>query len=289
MALAHEMDDRGIVSRIQALGGQLTGTEQLLVARLLAAPREISLGTSADFAQRAGAHEATTSRFVRKLGFRNYAAFRDALRAEFLHGAEPAERMSATLQISGGNLLDGLIGQEIAALSAILDHIDQTRIARAAELIDRPRQFIFAHGNATALAVMVERRLRRMGFLPVLLTGGPRDLAEQAVGIGAGDAVILFAFRRQPRSYATLLHVAREQGAATLAISDAIGPALSPAPDLLLAAPRAGDDDSFQTLNVPMLLCNALILALGNRRQPDGLSALTRLGELIRRFDLRDE
>lgn len=281
-------DGREIVTRIQAVSAQLTQTEQRLVAALIAAPREVALGSSAEFAAKADAHEATTSRFARKLGFANYAAFRGALQREYLQAPDPAARISATLAQTGGQMLAGLIAAESAALAALADHLDEAALHRAAQLLDRPRLFIFAQGNATVLAAMMERRLRRMGIQPVLLTGSARDLAEQAVGIGAGDTALLFAFRRQPRLYAPLMEILRQQGAATLAVSDTLGPSLTPSPDQLLAAPRSGAEGAFQTLTVPMLICNALILALSAARKDGALDMLGRLGTLIDRFDIHE-
>ncbi|MFN3615490.1 MAG: MurR/RpiR family transcriptional regulator [Rubrimonas sp.] len=275
----------GIVERIRAVSDQLTPTEQRLVAALIAAPHKIALGSAADFAARACAHEATTSRFVRKLGFANYAEFRTALQQEWLGRADSAARLSATLEQAGGHILERLIASESAGILAIAHHVDEARLDRAAELLDRPRLFIFAQGNATVLAEMMQRRLRRMSVLPILLTGSARDIAELAVTIGPEDAVLLLAFRRQPRLYAPLMASLRERGAATLAISDALGPALSPAPDLLLAAPRNDNEWAFQTLTAPMLICNALVLALGARMKDGALASLDRLDRLIRSLE----
>jgi DNA-binding MurR/RpiR family transcriptional regulator len=277
--------EQGIVARIRAVSGALTPTEQRLVAVLLAAPAEIAVAASADFAARAQAHEATTSRFARKLGFESYAAFRAALQREWVRRPDPAARLSATLDLAGGRILGGLIAAEAQALAAVGDHLDDAALARAAALIDRPRLFLFAQGNATALAALLERRLRAMGVMVAMMTGGARDIAEQAVGAGPADAAVLLVFRRQPRVYAPLATALREAGVATLAISDALGPALSPAPDLLLSAPRGGADTGFQTLTVPMLICNALVLTLGARRRDGALATLGRLGALIDRLD----
>lgn len=275
----------GVVARIQAMSAQLTQTEQRLVAALIADPRAVALGSSAEFAARASAHEATTSRFARKLGFASYAAFRSELQRDYIQRPDPAARVSATLEQAGGQLLAGLVAAETAALAALGDHLDEAAIQRAAALIDRPRLFLFAQGNATVLAMMMERRLRRMGMQPVMMTGSTRDVAEQAVGMGPADAALIFAFRRQPRLYAPLMEVVRATGAAALVVSDSLGPALSPAPDLLLAAPRSGGEGGFQTLTVPMLICNALILGLSARRKDGALETLDRLGGLIERFE----
>lgn len=278
--------EKPLIERVQAVAGELTATEQRLISELLKAPREVAIGTSSEFAARLGVHEATTSRLARKLGFSSYAEFRDDLRREFLKVADPAERISATLNDARTQgFLPLLVASEMAALSAIGDHITDARILEAAEVLDRRRVFIYGHGNAEALSVLMERRLRRLGIDSHPLAGSPRDLAERMLTLSADDALLLFAFRRQPPDYARLMAVAGEVGATTLVISGTVGPSLTPSPDVLLAAPRAGMPDSFQTLTVPMAICNAVILALAARRGSEALDKLDRLGSLIAGFE----
>lgn len=277
---------KAVVERIQAVAGSLTATEQKLISELMRAPREVAIGTSSEFAARLGVHEATTSRLARKLGFASYGEFRDELRREFLKVADPAERISATLNDARAQgFLPLLVASELAALTAMTDHISDARILEAAENLDRCRVFIYGHGNAEVLSVLMERRLRRLGIDSHPLSGSPRDLAEQMLTLSADDALLVFAFRRQPPDYARLMQVATETKAKTVVISGAIGPSLTPSPDVLLSAPRAGMPDSFQTLTVPMAICNAVILALAERRGPEALATLDRLGELIARFE----
>lgn len=277
---------KAMIERVQAVAGSLTSTEQKLISELMRAPREVAIGTSSEFAARLGVHEATTSRLARKLGFASYGEFRDELRREFLKVADPAERISATLNDARAKgFLPLLVASELAALTAMTDHISDARILEAAEKLDCRRVFIYGHGNAEVLSVLMERRLRRLGIDSHPLSGSPRDLAEQMLTLSADDALLVFAFRRQPPDYERLMRVATETQATTVVISGTIGPALSPSPDVLLSAPRAGMPDSFQTLTVPMAICNAIILALAERRGPEALATLDRLGELIARFE----
>ncbi len=277
---------KALVERIQAVAGRLTSTEQKLISELMRVPREVAIGTSSEFAARLGVHEATTSRLARKLGFASYAEFRDELRREYLKVADPAERISATLSDARSQgFLPLLVASELSALTAMTDHISDARILEAAEKLDCRRVFIYGHGNAEVLSVLMERRLRRLGIDSHPLSGNPRDLAEQMLTLSADDALLLFAFRRQPPDYERLMQVATETKARTVVISGTVGPSLTPNPDVLLSAPRAGMPDSFQTLTVPMAICNAIILALAERRGPDALATLDRLGDLIARFE----
>jgi len=82
-----------------------------------------------------------------------------------------------------------------------------------------------------------------------------------------------------------LIDCANEAGAKTIVIADTVGPTLSPQPDILLSVPRSGDPDAFQTLTVPMTLCNAIIVAAGALDEGKALQALEQLGTLIERFE----
>lgn len=275
-----------LIDRVQAVAENLTTTEQRLISELLRAPHAVAIGTSSEFAARLGVHEATTSRLARKLGFSSYSQFRDELRREFLKVADPAERISATLNDARNHgFLPLLVESELAALKAMTDHVTDAKILEAAEKLDRRRVFIHGHGNAEALAVLMERRLRRLGIDSHPLTGSRRDLAEQMLTLSGDDALLLFAFRRQPPDYVRLMDVATEVGASTVVVAGTVGASLTPRPQVLLSAPRAGMPDSFQTLTVPMTICNAINLALAARRGGEALSKLDRLGDLISRFE----
>lgn len=276
-----------IVTLVQSVADTLTPSERMLVKEVMARPREIALSTAGELAERAGVHEATASRLARKLGFDTYADFRDAIRDEFIVQTDPAVRMRNTLAQSRGNsLLGGLIAQEIEALTHLPDYIGDDRLKAAArQLTDRRKVFIFARGNAESLAVLMERRLRRMAIDAVLLSGDNRDVAERLLALNADDALLAFAFRRQPRHYAAVIEHARKVGAFTLAIAGSIGPALTPAADMLLSAPRSGTADGFQTLTVPMAICNGLILQMAETAERRSLVRLEELGRLISTFE----
>lgn len=277
--MAQVMD---LMARIRERSVDLTQSEERLVGELIRAPRDVALLSAAAFAERAGLHEATSSRLARKLGYASYADFRRAMQQTYL-GGDPATRMASTLAEAGEDPLRHLIAQEVASLERLTDHVSTAQVATAAAVLDGRRVFLFAHGNASVLALQAERRLRRMGVDVRMLSGSARDLAEGALGIAEGDAVLCFAFRRQPPGYAALIERASAVRARSLVIADEVGPMLRPAPEVVLAAPRTGVSDGFQTLGVPMVILNALILAVGQCGA--ALGPLSELGSLIARFE----
>ncbi|MEM7025262.1 MAG: MurR/RpiR family transcriptional regulator [Pseudomonadota bacterium] len=266
---------------------RLTPAEQRMVREIVAQPRNAALGTAADLAAMVGVHEATASRLARKLGFETYARFRNALRDEFVARTDSALRMRTTLDDArGSDVLSQLVDREIAALDRITDHIKVEQIEAAATTIHDARTvFMFARGNAQALAVMMERRLQRFGKTAFRLIGDGRDLAEQLLALKPSDVLLAFAFRRQPHLYQLVLERAHEVGATTVAIAGTIGPTLRPAADQLLSAPRSGRAEGFQSLIVPMTICNALVLQIAKHDEKNSLRTLETLGDLIRRFE----
>jgi DNA-binding MurR/RpiR family transcriptional regulator len=280
-------DAMSVLERVKDAADSLTPAEQLLIKQVIASPRDIALGTASDLAHRIGVHEATASRLAKKLGYANYAGFRTAIQEEFIVRTDPATRVRNTLaQTSPAGLLTDLVSREVEALAGLQRYVDDASILAAANaLLTARRIFIFARGNAEALAVLIERRLRRMGRDTVVLQGEGRDLAEQVLGMSAEDAIVGFAFRRQPTHYAALMNHARSRGAASVVISGSVGPSLVPAADHLLFAPRAGSQDSFQTLTVPMAICNALVLCMAKEDPKASLHHLETLGQLIDTFD----
>jgi DNA-binding MurR/RpiR family transcriptional regulator len=282
-----ETMQRRFADSVQDQAEALTPSERMLVTSVLAEPRAAALATVTELARGAGVHEATVSRLARKLGFDGYAAFRSALQNEFIPTEEASSRLKRTIDQSGdGGVLGGLVAREIAALSRVGAHVTDTVIADvSARLMAARRIYIFGRGNAEVLALMMAKRFRRFGRDVHEVAGDARDLAEGVLGMGAGDVLLAYAFRRQPRVYAGLIGHARSVGAQTIVIAGASGVFLSPAPDTLLSAPRGGDAQSFQTLTVPMAISNAIVIAAGVAGAKGALQTLDSLGALIKRFE----
>lgn len=251
---------------------------------MLANPTESAFLSAAELSKRAGVHQASAVRLAQKLGFAGYPELRNALQAELVSASEPAERVRKRLSQMENDILGQLVASEAEALLALPRHVPQAQLEAAARLlIGAQRVFLFARGHATALLDLTDRRLRRSGFDTRPLPFEGRDLAEHLITLGPSDVVLAFAFHRAPPGLKPLLAHAAQVGAATLLVSDLLGPLVRPQPSLLLAAPR-GEEEEFQTLSVPMALVNALVLTIARLDDNRSLRALDRSADLIERF-----
>lgn len=283
-------------TKVQQYPGRFSAADELLVKELIAHPVEASYLTASELARRVNVHEATAVRLAKKLGYRGYPELRAALQAEVLpelqrdHSAEgdpspPAERVRRRLAaLEGQSILGGLVLDELAALQELASRVSQAQIEAAARLLaDARRVFLFGRGHATTLVELMERRLRRAGVATVDLRAQGRDLAEHLIDLRRDDLVFAFAFRVQPPELRPLLLRAADAGTPTLLLADSVGPLVRPRPQLLIHARRGATGD-YQTLTVPMVICDALLLTLSRLDGGRTLEALDRLDALTRLF-----
>lgn len=263
----------------------LTAAEQRVVRELLANPTEAAFLSATGLAERGSVHPATVVRLAQKLGFSGYPGLKAELQGEVLNPSHPAERLRHRLEhVKQGSILADIIDSELTALHQLADQDPEAEINAAAQALMGARQvFLFAQGNATTLVELMDRRLRRSEFRTLILRQQGRDLAEHALALGPEDVVLAFAFHSVPTGLTPLLQHTARIGAASILVTDILGPLVTPRPDIVIAAKR-GLAEEYLTLTVPMAICNALILTIAQLDQGRSLKALGRLAELTGKF-----
>lgn len=272
--------------RVQEQRSRLTQGDRTLLDEILAHPAEAPLWRGEDLARRAGVHPAAATRLAQRLGYGGYLQLREDLRADHNRRLLGSGDRFRTEQRGRGEqgTLDALVDSELHSLAAIARHVDQQQIDDAADRIVAARRvFVFGRGNATILAELLDRRLRRFGIPTVNLTGSGRDVAERIVPMQEDDLLLAVAFRRAPRDLGPLLGRTGAVGATSLLVTDTLH-LLEPAPSRVLSAPR-GDQQGFASLAVPMTIVNAVVLAIAERHPDVTLPALDRLDDLLTTFD----
>jgi DNA-binding MurR/RpiR family transcriptional regulator len=276
-----------LLARIRDSSERLTASDRRIIEVLLGQQDEAVFLSAAQLGERAQVHETTATRLAQKLGFSGYPELRAQLQKEVMEGQDAAARMRRSVsKVADGSYLADLVQSEIAALEQLTRSIDQSGVDRASDMIVAARKvFIFAQGHATAVSAFLQRRLDRFGMTTVMLTGRGRDIAERLTSLGAGDLVLVLAFRKQPTDYAAVVGHAAQVGAATLLISDLAGPTMTPPAGHLLAASRGRSGTEFQTPIVPMTIVNAILLTIAGRHEQQVVPKLEELADLFSRFE----
>jgi DNA-binding MurR/RpiR family transcriptional regulator len=273
------MDYKDLLSRRNL---QLTSTETKMVGVLLSNPTLAPYYSATKLAEEAGVCPSAAVRFAKRLGYTGYAQFREALLSETIKASEPVKRMTKRLEKSDSNeILAKLVEDEILALSEIKNYINQDQIEMVAQTLSVARcVYIFAQGNSIALQDMLDRRLRRAGLQTVLLSGQCREIAEGLLAVQRTDVLLAFAFHAEPPGLAITYEEFKNVRARTIMISDSkrnLNPYKS---SLQLIAPR-GEESEFQSLTIPMAICNAVVLTLAKLDGGKTLKSLERLGTII--------
>ncbi len=164
---------------------------------------ELSYYGIIDLAQKAKVSKATIGRYLNKLGYTGYAAFKHALKQELLaHDVvTPIDAIKAKSQVESTNTKDevrryiGNVSQLIDQFSADLD-IDE--LEKLAKLIADKSRTIYVVGPASsrALAIHFSTLLKYSRSDVVLLPLDKGELPKALLGVKQSDALIAFSYYR---------------------------------------------------------------------------------------------
>ncbi|OZI26352.1 hypothetical protein CAL26_03200 [Bordetella genomosp. 9] len=257
----------------------LTGSDRKLVDVLLADTTVGSFMPAHKIAERAGVHPSTAGRLARKLGFDSYRAMREAMVFELDASARVRKRID---NATGSTLLESVIAGEIAALGRLMEQVTQKEIAAATNALRRARRIIvIGESHAGSLAELFARRLKRSGYHAVGLSHADWQAADEFISLTDKDLVFGMIFRHDSPGVARALKLARDTGAGSILLTDLTLPVEA----RLTITARRGEPGEFQSLTVPMAICNTLILELTRVDRGRSMEALARLEDLRVSFE----
>jgi DNA-binding MurR/RpiR family transcriptional regulator len=260
-------DDRPIAARINAIWDGLTASEKRLADVVVEAQGDLSAFTASELAERAGISNATAARFFRRLGYDSYNHARRAARVARDWGSPLYELTGiGERRLAAGNF--GLhVAQDLQNLARTAEMLSPEALAAAVELMVRARRlWVLGFRNSTALAGYARGLLAHVRPDVHLLPLAGQTLAEDLVGIGPEDVLLVIGFRRRPNLLREILGMAREAGAATVLICDLSANRTAQLASVTLRCHNRGHSlfDSYAApMSVINYLCSATGLALG--------------------------
>jgi DNA-binding MurR/RpiR family transcriptional regulator len=261
----------------------LTTSDLRLVDVLLLDKTEGSFLPAHEIAERAGVHPSTAGRLARKLGFESYRAMREELRNALLSDLDASKRVRKRVdRAAGQTLLQSVIDGEIRALSALASQVDQATLDHTTRRLGAARRIIvMGESHASSLAEVFARRLKRSGYRAMALSHMDWEAADELIGLTGDDLLFGMVFRHESPGIERAFGVAAEAGAPTILLTDRAAPLDA---GIVMTVCR-GDAGEFQSLTVPMAVCNTLILELSRADKGHSLEALGQFETLRRSFD----
>lgn len=271
-----------IEQRIHAHYAGLSPQEQRAADLILDHLDDLALYSSAELAQMSGVSRATLSRLYRHLGFESFTELRETARTLRQRGVP----LGADADPELGRHLE----QELANLRKVLDPAGEDRRARAVRALAEARSvLVIGLRNSYPVALHLKQQLQqaRDGVRLAPLPG--QTLGEELVGVGEGDVVVLFGFRRRPQGFERLVDVCTAGGAQTVLVADSTARRHAAAVDLWIECPLdgVGPFDSYAAaMSLVSVLADGVLAAAG----PEGRRRVGRTAELyeeLEELDLR--
>ncbi|MGH4023568.1 MAG: MurR/RpiR family transcriptional regulator [Pseudonocardiaceae bacterium] len=236
--------------------------------------------SAAEIAERLGTSDATVVRTAQALGYRGLADLKRALRDDD-EGGEPTPhtRLSATLRhaTDPAEVFEHVVDVHRAAVDLARERIRTLFPAAVGLLAPAERIVLSGTGPSAAVAEYAAVLLGRIGRPAVTITATGVGVADQALSLRRGDALVLLAYTRLHTHAGVLLDTARRRRVPTVLITDVLTGL--DGVDLVLTCPRGLPAES-SSHAVTVLLLDALVIALAATDRPRATTALRELNRL---------
>lgn len=187
----------------------------------------------------AGISLATANRFAHALGFDGYAAFRNAMVADFASSLAPVEKMRSEVQknSSSAEIIEAALSNDIRNIEATRQALVPAHCDQVVEMVlQADRVFVVGFGASAFLAGIMVHGLEP--FCRTVLSGanlgGPSQTGRQFFKLDQRDVVIALAYPRYATDTVRLARRAVEKGAKLIAFTDSPHSPLAPLADVTM-------------------------------------------------------
>jgi DNA-binding MurR/RpiR family transcriptional regulator len=185
---------------------------------------------------RAEVSVGTVVRFAKRLGYKGFSEFRDALR-EACHarsGDAELEQMAVPTDVFG--TLAEVTRRDGENLKRLIQMVDQDMLTSAATLLENARhRVILGRGVSHVMSLTLAFYLTQAG-LPCI-AAIPSDFSNQVANLGSRDLLVVLSFSPYSRESVDSAMFAKESGIPVLAFSDRPDSPLKPFADILIPVP----------------------------------------------------
>lgn len=262
---------RDILSVIQNRMSSFSKGQKLIARFILESYDKAAFMTASKLGKTVNVSESTVVRFAAELGYDGYPSMQKALQEMIRNKLTSIQRIEVTNdRIGNQDILSMVMQSDIEKIRMTLEETDRDEFSASVDAILEARKiYILGVRSAAALADFLGFYFNLIFDNIVLVhTTSVSEIFEQLVRVGPQDVVIGISFPRYSSRTVKAMRFARDRGANVIALTDSEASPLSEiATETLLAK---SDMASFvDSLVAPLSLVNALIVAVGRRRNKD--------------------
>ena len=262
---------RDILTAIQNQMPSFSKGQRLIARFILDFYDKAAFMTASRLGKTVNVSESTVVRFAAELGYDGYPSMQKALQEMIRGKLTSIQRMEvANDRIGDQDVLSTVLQADMEKIRLTLEETDREDFDQAVDAILSARRiYIVGARSAAALAEFLGFYFRLIFDEVVLVqTTSVSGTFEQMLRVGEKDVVIGISFPRYSSQTVQAMRFARDRGARVLAITDSAASPLTGTASVTLTA--KSDMASFvDSLVAPLSLINALIVAVGRRKDTD--------------------
>ncbi|ANF58007.1 MurR/RpiR family transcriptional regulator [Halotalea alkalilenta] len=208
-----------IGQRIDRHYADLSPQEQRVADFILDHFDDFAVYNAAELARLTGVSKATVSRLFKRLGFDSFREVKD-------HARELRSLGVPLASSSGeGGAPQGFVShfeREQNNLRRCLDHLSESRFEAAVSLLCGARRIlVLGFRNSYPIALHFRQQMIQCRTDVHLAPQPGQSLGEELAGLGSGDLVVLFGFRRRLKGFSRLLDTLAHRQVPVLLVGDA--------------------------------------------------------------------
>ncbi|QDL69930.1 MurR/RpiR family transcriptional regulator [Streptomyces malaysiensis subsp. malaysiensis] len=284
-----------LAAAVRDMWGELSASERVVAQYLAGAPPENLLFASAqELGAASGTSNATVVRALQRLGYSGLPALKRELAAGFTSATAPEERLKQRIARVGHDLdeiKDRVFDEATERLDQCRRLLETDVLKQAVQTLADAREVVAYGVGASELAARhLVLKLRRAGRRARFVGATGFTMADELLGLGRGDAVVILHPGRRLREFTVLTDRARAVGAGVVLVTDVPTGPLATHADVVISAPHTPTGITAESL-AGIVVVDTLVLALASLDESRAVEASHQLtvlrGQLLDRAEPR--
>ena len=280
-----------LMSKIQNNLSTFSKGQRLIAKYIIEHYDKAAFLTASKLGATVGVSESTVVRFATELGYGGYPQLQKALQEMIRNKLTAVQRMEVTSDRMGDqDILRSVLSSDIDKIRMTLDEIDRSSFEAAVEAILHARHiYILGVRSSASLSGFLGFYFNLMfDNVKLIHTNSVSEIFEQILRVGDGDVVLGVSFPRYSKRTLKALEYSKKSGATVIALTDSRLSPLSQTADYTLLA--KSDMASFvDSLVAPLSVVNALIVAIGMRKQKEISETFTHLESIWDEYEVYEK
>ncbi|MCD8086139.1 MAG: MurR/RpiR family transcriptional regulator [Clostridiales bacterium] len=280
-----------ILGTIQENMSSFSKGQKLIANYILNSYDKAAFMTASKLGKTVNVSESTVVRFAAELGFDGYPSMQKCLQEMIRNKLTSVQRIEVSRDRLGNqDIISSVMQSDTEKIRLTLEETDRKHFEEAVDALSAGnRIFVLGIRSAGALADFLVYYLRFM-FDDVIQVNSSAmsEVFEQIAKVREGDVFIGMSFPRYSKRTIKAMQYAKDKGAKVIAITDSEASPLAAVADYALLA--KSDMASFvDSLVAPLSLLNALLVAVGAKRNDQLETTLSGLEQIWDEYDVYEK